>query len=178
MLRTPSRSSADSDPPASLSPEMGRVIAEAQAEMDQLVRLGGLQNDPIRHPIQALSVHLGALHALMLNNGQMLAKQIQAARQAVDDEDIRRLSLAAANGAERRAAELARSANLRTAAVATVLILALMCASAAAGSMWRGSAPDISGMTCQDQAGGGRACWVWVVPPPQRGQQPATTGER
>lgn len=178
MLRTRSRSSSDSDPPGLLSPEMERVIAEAQAEMDRLVRLGGLQNDPIRHPIQALSVHLGALHALMLNSSQMLAKQIEAARQAVNDEDIRRLNLAAANGAERRAEELARSANWRSATVATVLLLALMCASAAVGWMWRGAATDRTGMTCQDQVGGGRACWIWVVPPSQAAKQPTTTNAR
>jgi hypothetical protein len=173
MLRTRSRSDSDGDPPASLSPDVRRVIADAQAEMDRLVRLGGLQNDPIRHPIQALSVHLGALHALMLTNNQILAKQIEAARQAVDDEDTRRRSLAAANGAERRAAELIRSTSWRTATVATVLILALMCASAAGGWMWRGAVHNISR---QEQAGGGGPRWIWVEPEPER--PPKTTGER
>lgn len=27
--------------------------------------------------------------------------------------------------------------------------------------------PDIGGMTCEDQAGGGRVCFMWVTPPQQ-----------
>jgi hypothetical protein len=36
------------------------VITDAGAEIIRLVQLGELQNDPIRHPIRALSVHLEA----------------------------------------------------------------------------------------------------------------------
>ena len=148
MLRM--RSGGDPSSEAPLPPEMDQVIAEARAEMDRLVELGGLQNDPLRHPIQALSVHLGALHTLTLNSSRTLAKQVEAARQSINDEDIRRLSQAAANGAERRAAEVARSANRRTVAIATASVLADPLAhvsSATADSRRRGRQPGASGMS-------------------------------
>ena len=169
MLRMRSGGDPSSDP--SLPPEMDQVIAEARAEMDRLVELGGLQNDPIRHPIQALSVHLGALHTLMLTSSRTLAKQIEAARQSINDEDIRRLSQAAASGAERRAAELARSANRRTVAIATASVLALMGASAVGGWWWRGAPPDLP---CQDQSDGGSVCYVFTRPPTQQEPPPST----
>lgn len=159
MLRM--RSGGDPSLEASLPPEMDQVVAEARAEMDRLVELGGLQNDPLRHPIQALSVHLGALHTLMLDSSRTLAKQIGEARQSINDEDIRRLSQAAANGAERRAAEVARSANRRTVVIATATVLALMGASAVGGWWWRGASPDLP---CQDQPDGSRACVVFTRP--------------
>jgi hypothetical protein len=168
MLRV--RSGGDPSSEAPLPPEMGQVIAEARSEMDRLVGLGGLQNDPLRHPIQALSVHLGALHKLSLNNSQALAKQVEAARQSISDEDIRRLSQAAANGAERRAAELARSANWRTVTIATASVLALMCASAIGGWWWRGGPPDL---TCRDLPNGSRVCFVFTRPPTQQEAAPS-----
>ena len=169
MLRM--RSGGDPSSEAPLPPEMDQVIAEARAEMDRLVELGGLQNDPLRHPIQALSVHLGALHALTLDSSRTLAKQIEAARQSINDEDIRRLSQAAANGAERRATEVARSANRRTVAIATASVLALMGASAVGGWWWRGAPPD---PTCQDQPDGSRVCFVLIRPLRQQEPPPST----
>jgi hypothetical protein len=120
---------------------------------------------------QALSVHLGALHKLTLNSCQMLGKQVEAARQSISDEDIRRLSQAAANGAERRAAELARSANWRTVTIATASVLALMCASAVGGWWWRGALPDL---TCRDLPDGSRVCFVFTRPPTQQEAAPST----
>jgi hypothetical protein len=99
MLRARSGESQAAKPPAvdevALA-EMGRVVADARAEITRLMQVGELQNDPIRHPIQALSVHLDALYKVTRASSQMLAEQIQASAQQIPagppvrDEDLRR----------------------------------------------------------------------------------------
>jgi hypothetical protein len=64
--------------------EMGQVVADARAEITRLVQLGELQNDPIRHPIQALSVHLEALYKVTQASSQVLAKQLQLSGQEIE----------------------------------------------------------------------------------------------
>jgi hypothetical protein len=44
--------------------DMAEVVSAAKAEMDRLIQLGRLQGDPLRHPIEALAVHLDAMHRL------------------------------------------------------------------------------------------------------------------
>jgi hypothetical protein len=87
-------------PDVALDPELGKAIKDAQAEMERLIQLGELQNDPIRHPIQALSVHLDALLKLSTAHTQALTRQSGGA--AFTDEQIddigRRLLVAARRG--------------------------------------------------------------------------------
>src|ERR1700712_4204639 len=71
MLRK--RSAERSEPQVDGDPalaELGAVITNARAEMQHLVQLGDLQGDPLRHPIQALSVHLGALHQFAVTSNR------------------------------------------------------------------------------------------------------------
>jgi hypothetical protein len=63
-----------------LDPELGKAIKDAQAEMERLIRLGEQQNDPIRHPIQALSVHLDALLKLSTSTVRRLPGRVAVRR--------------------------------------------------------------------------------------------------
>jgi hypothetical protein len=53
-------------PPAlALEPEeLGEAISHAQHELERAVREGGLSKDPMRLPLGALAVTLGAMHKL------------------------------------------------------------------------------------------------------------------
>jgi hypothetical protein len=138
---------ADGDPPSSPPPEIGQVVAEARAEMDRLVRLGNLQNDPIRHPIQALAVHLGAFQKL-----------IEAAQRPASDEDTRRLAASAGSPPP----PLRWSANRMLIAAGLALL-----AGTGAGYWLRGSVPVLvsvhTGMErCEDRPDGSRLCWIQV----------------
>jgi hypothetical protein len=144
MLRVRSGAGSGGDQTSSLTPEMGRVVAEAQAEMDRLVRLGNLQNDPIRHPIQALSVHLGAFHKL-----------IEAAKRPCTGDDIRRLTPSA--GARNR----------RTALIAAGTLMLAFLAGTGAGYWLSGVVPVSAGVhagaeRCEDRTDGSRLCWIPV----------------
>ena len=99
MLRARSGESQAVQPPAvdeAALAEMGRVVTDARAEITRLMQLGELQNDPIRHPIQALSVHLDAFYSITRASSRMLTEQIQASAQQIPtgpplrEEDLRR----------------------------------------------------------------------------------------
>ena len=82
-------------------------ILAARADLDGAVAKAGLTGDPIRYLLAASSAGLGAF-----------ASGIQAIRQPLDavtvEQAVERLEQAAVRGADRRAAELARSRNRRT----------------------------------------------------------------
>jgi hypothetical protein len=61
-------------------------VATARAEMDRLVTLGGLQSDPLRYPIEALSVHLDAL------NKVCQAFPAEGRGQQISEDDVRRIA--------------------------------------------------------------------------------------
>jgi hypothetical protein len=145
---------SDGEQPSSLSPDPGQVVAEAQAEMDRLVRLGNLQNDPIRHPIQALSVHLGAFHKL-----------IEAARRPVGDNDIRRLTSPA--DARNRGPDSWWPVNRRTVLIAMGALMLTFLTGTGAGYWLRGAAAVLVGVhagaeRCEDRPDGSRLCWIPV----------------
>lgn len=123
--------------------EMRQVIADAQAEISRLVQLGELQNDPLRHPIQALSVHLDALYKVTRAGSQALAKQLQVAAEritpaepAVRDEELRQAVVEgiAASG-------MAHKLSARNAAVGAGLLLAAVLAGGRAG-YWFGQSTE------------------------------------
>ena len=92
--------------PASDDQVLAGIIA-AQADLDGAVVKAGLTGDPIRYLLAASSAGLGAF-----------ASGIQAIRQPLHsvtvERAIERLETAVVRGADRRAAELARSRNRRT----------------------------------------------------------------
>src|SRR4051794_33255940 len=68
MLRVRSGGSGP-EHPADRDEELATIVEAAQAELDRAIQLGGLQNDPIRHTLRALSVHLAALQHVLLSFG-------------------------------------------------------------------------------------------------------------
>lgn len=125
--------------------EMRQVIADAQTEINRLVQLGELQNDPIRYPIQALSVHLDALYKVTHAGSQMLAKQLQTSARQIDpagpsvrDEDLRR---AVVEGVAAYAGGVGHWLSLRNAVVGAVLLLAALLGGAGAG-YWLGQSNE------------------------------------
>lgn len=141
MLRTRSGHEPTSDPPpvdsVALESELGEVIATARTEMARLVQLGELQSDPLRYPIQALSVHLDALHRLFTASTLTLGRQIETARTPISDEDMRRLTASAASELPRAVERLVlQRFRMMVVAVAGILVLTLVVG--AGGGYWLG----------------------------------------
>jgi hypothetical protein len=63
--------------------------------MARLIQRGGLENDPLRHPIEALSLHLGAQHDLMRD----LVTRLNAVQTPITSDEIQALNRAAARHA-------------------------------------------------------------------------------
>ncbi len=151
--------------------EMGQVVAEARVEIARLVQMGALQDDPIRYPIQALSVHLEALYKVTLTGSQTLAKQIQAsvqsddlAKPSVPDDDLRRAHV---HGLPARAAGIVAVPGTRNTLIGAGMLAAALLAGAAGGYWFRGAAPVVAGahagaVRCDDRPDGSRLCWIPV----------------
>jgi hypothetical protein len=161
------------DPDVALGPELGKAIENAQAEMQRLIQLGELQNDPIRHPIQALSVHLDALLKLSSAHSQALTRQSGAAFTDEQIDDIGRRLLSSCQTWSR---SLVRASLWRSWATLAAIVLGAIVMGFGAGWWYRGPSPIVAGLTggtprCDDQADGSRLCWipVWERPPPQKG---------
>jgi hypothetical protein len=108
-------------------------IRQAQDELADSVERAGLARDPYRFVTGAISHTLGVFPSVL----ERLEGAVERARQPVDPAALQRLEAAAASGAAKRAAELARAANLRTFPGGgndpTVAVLA-----AGAGGFWWG----------------------------------------
>jgi hypothetical protein len=134
-------------PPAlALEPEeLGEAISHAQHELERAVREGGLSKDPMRLPLGALAVTLGAMHKLFaatveqfhLSARRLDQSAAEMARQPISPDAVARLERAAATGAERRAVELARAHNLRTVLIAAGVLVGSTVAAGGLG-YWRG----------------------------------------
>ncbi len=141
----------DSVTPASLNAdEAGEAVRHAQAELERAVREGGLSKDPMRLPLGALAVTLGAQHQFHLANvrqlravasdiEQQMSTALEAARRPADPAVVDRLEKAAARGADRRSAELARAHNLRTLLTYGGAFAAAVLAAAIGGAVWGSS---------------------------------------
>jgi hypothetical protein len=161
------------DPDVALGPGLGKAIEDAQAEMQRLIQLGELQNDPIRHPIQALSVHLDALLKLSTAHSQALTRQSGAAFTDEQVDDIGRRLLGSCQAWSR---SLERAAMWRSWAALAAIVLAAIVLGFGAGWSYRGDLPTIAGLSagankCEDRPDGSRLCWipVWERLPPGKG---------
>jgi hypothetical protein len=67
--------------PASLAPEVGDTIREAEAAIARAVQVANLTNDPMRHVLEALSAHLRATHRLFADGSLTLSAAIRQAEQ-------------------------------------------------------------------------------------------------
>ena len=171
VLRTRSGESRPPEAPvdqAALA-EMGQVVADARAEINRLVQLGELQDDPIRHPIEALSVHLDALYKVTLAGSQTLAKQIQtsdAFKPSVQDDVLRR---AVTQGVAAHAGRLVRTLNYRTMLMLAGMLVAGVLAGISIGRYVLPQPPQmmVSNCTPLPLASGGEAwsCSFWTRPP-------------
>lgn len=143
--------------------------AEAQAEMERLIQLGGLQHDPLRHPIRALSVHLDAFSVQAGSVVQALDRVIAAQQGQMTVADVRALTKAAGITAGNEVvAAIDRVVIQRLrwwfVGAAAGLVVAVG-AGFAVGWWWRGavvSIADISAVSehCEDRPDGGRLCWI------------------
>ena len=153
-----------------LAPQVEAAIATARAEMARLSELGGLRNDPLRFPIEALSVHLEALHKLMVDATFAIGSQVAAAKQPPVVVDMAGLTRTAADrvvyelpGAVDRLV-LQRSRHLMLMAAGGAVLLLVL--GVAGGWAWRGNWPGeaLPGFTCADQPDGSRVCYEYVRP--------------
>lgn len=147
MLRVRSGESQAAKPPAAdetALAEMGKVIADAQAEINRLVQLGELQNDPIRYPIQALSVHLDALYKVTRASIPALAQQLRASAQR-DDPTKRDDELAVIPAFDAQAGKMRHRPGVRTIIVGAGLLAAGVLAGAGAGYWFEGQNTEAAG---------------------------------
>jgi hypothetical protein len=113
--------------------EPDEVVRTAQEKMRALIHTAEVTGDPSAPVLQGLAGLLSAMHALTSNVGV----QIEAARQPIANEDLNRLSAAAARGASQHTMQLARSANRLTITVGLLGSLALLAVAYGVGS-WLG----------------------------------------
>jgi hypothetical protein len=135
-------------PPALEPEELGEAISHAQGELERAIREGGLSKDPMRLPLGALAVTLGAMHKLFVATvGQfrMTARALdqrtaEMARQPIDPavhaEMVRQVVSAAATGANKEAARLARTHSRRTLLLAALTLFGVAGAATRGGYIW------------------------------------------
>jgi hypothetical protein len=128
--------------------EVSAAIRHARAELERAVREGGLSQDPMRLPLGALAVTLGALEKLFATTvaqfrvtseglDHRLAATLGQASQPADPKVMEQLRVAAARGASQEVLALVRAHNWRT----TLLAGAVLAGSgliAGAGAYWWG----------------------------------------
>jgi len=124
-------------PPAATDDEaFAALVLEAQASLAQGVERAGLGRDPYRFMMGALAQALGVLPAFM----GKLDGAIDQARQPIDpvavEQAVVRLEQAAVRGADRRAAELARSRSYRALGIYGGGSLAAVLLAVGAGFVW------------------------------------------
>jgi hypothetical protein len=117
-----------------LPPGLDGTIQEAIAELEQSIMEAKLNDDPLRLPLSALASFLRAQQRLYVDATLTVGQQIEAAKQPISEEDIRRLTQAATNGAQRSTMELARAANWRTLLIAVLVWAGSL--TIAVGSTW------------------------------------------
>jgi hypothetical protein len=160
----------------SLGPdEAGEAVRHAQAELERAVREGNLTKDPMRFALGALAVTLGAQHQLHVDNvrqlravvadvEQQMSAAIEVARQPVDPTAIKRLETAAATGAARHAAELARAHRWRTIVIAAAVLVGGVVAGAAGGVLAErhSQIATEAGITAEAFSDGPAAAAAWL----------------
>ena len=107
-------------------------IRQAQTELADSVERAGLARDPYRFVTGAIAHTLGVFPSVL----ERLEGAVERARQPVDPAALQRLEAAAASGAAKRAAELARAANLRTFLLAGTITAVVVLAAGAGGFWW------------------------------------------
>ena len=112
--------------------EFATQIRQAQDELADSVERAGLARDPYRFVAGAIAHTLGVFPSVI----QRLERAVERARQPIDPASLGQLEAAAASGAARRAAQLARAANLRTFLLAGTITASTVLAAGAGGFWW------------------------------------------
>jgi hypothetical protein len=127
--------------------DLGAAIRHAQAELERAVREGGLSRDPMRLPLGALAVTLGAIEKLFVATvaqfritsedlDHRLTVAVQKANQPTDPKAMERLRIAAARGASQEVLALVRAHNQRTTLVAGAVLAGSMLFAGIVGFCW------------------------------------------
>lgn len=122
-----------SSPPAD---DFSDQLRAAQAEITAGIERAGLLRDPYGHALAALATVVGVLSGFSRHWDEALGR----ARQPIDAEDLKRLEHAAASGADRRAAILARTHNRRTLLLAASGLVGAIVVSFAGGFVFGSAA--------------------------------------
>ena len=112
--------------------EFATQVRQAQDELADSVERAGLARDPYRFVAGAIAHTLGVFPAVI----HRLERAVERARQPIDPASLERLEAAAASGAARRAADLARASNLRTFLLAGTIAACAVLAAGAGGYWW------------------------------------------
>ena len=124
------------------------AIRHARAELERAVREGGLSRDPMRLPLGALAVTLGAIETLFIETvaqfrvtsaglDQRVAAALSQASQPADPKAMELLRIAVARGASQQVLGLVRAHNWRTTLLAGA-VLAGSVLIAGVGCYWWG----------------------------------------
>lgn len=118
--------------------------------------------------MQALSVHLTALHKVLLG----FNARIDAVRQPVQDDILRG---AMVQGVNEHARTVVRALNITNWLLGAVALVAMLLTGAGIGYWFRGAAPILVGVhagaeKCDNRADGSRLCWIpiWERLPSQQ----------
>lgn len=145
--RTPAEAAPPPSEHARLEARLAEDVAKAREALARAVELGGLKGDPLGAALDAISLSLGAQHAMHLAHARHYgdvaeeldrrgAELVERVRQPLDPGALVRLEKAAASGAARQAATLARAFALRTGLVAALAWGASVAGGIGGGYQW------------------------------------------
>jgi hypothetical protein len=123
-------------PKAAEHGDLAGNVRGAQERIARAIRVGEMRGDPLCDVLEAISTSLG----VQLQLHEAAAERAQL---PVDPAALVRLEKAAATGADRRAAGLARAHNWRTVSIATAVLIGGIVAGAA-GGYWAGRHSQIA----------------------------------
>lgn len=136
------------------------LVAQAQAELAEAVERAGLGRDPYRFLVGALAQTLGVFPSFV---GRLDAA-VEHARQPMDPAALARLEAAAAIGAARHTAEIARAHARRTALLFSVSLISVAIIASSAGFMWgRTKVQDTERRLAAAFTDGAEAASHWVT---------------
>lgn len=141
---------------AQLEARLAEDVAKAQDALAQAVERGNLKRDPLGWTVEAISLSLGAQHAMHLAHARHYgdvaeqldrrgAELVERVRQPLDPGALLRLEKAAASGAARQAATLARAFALRV-GLAAALVWGVSVAGGIGGGYWWGAGDARAGI--------------------------------
>jgi hypothetical protein len=156
-----------------IAPDVEADIETALTELDRSVLEARIHDDPLRLPLSALASFLRAQRGLYVDSVVTMQRSIEAARQPVRDDDLRR---AVVQGISSHASSAVRTMGWRNVLIGAAILVAVLAVGAGGGYWFRGAVPVLVGVRagaekCDDQRDGSRLCWIPVFErlPPTKG---------